>query len=169
MGGHASGFKNVRENDTYDPTKARLFHVRGTCEDDTRAVQVELAASSLDSDDVFILDGPKSGVTYMWIGKSASDEEKAMGDKVDKVVSPDRTAIKVPEGSEPPEFWELLGGKGEYNRDETEADTPTLQPRLFHCSLTPPSTKLNVDEVYNFDQEVFIPSIIAAAILINTV
>lgn len=69
LGGHASGFKNVRENDTYDPSKARLFHVRGTCEEDTRAVQVELAAASLDSDDVFILDGPKQGVTYMWIGK----------------------------------------------------------------------------------------------------
>lgn len=73
LGGHASGFKNVREHDTYDPKKQKLFQVRGTCEDDTRAVEVEAVAASLDSDDVFVLDGP--GVTYMWIGKVRSGEE----------------------------------------------------------------------------------------------
>lgn len=66
-GGHASGFRNVREHETYDPKKAKLFHVQGTCEDDTRAVEVTPIAKSLDSDDCFVLDAP--GVTYMWIGK----------------------------------------------------------------------------------------------------
>lgn len=77
-----------------------------------------------------------------------------MGDKVDKVVSPDRNAIKVKEGAEPDEFWKLLGGKGAYTKDDSVADTPALAARLFHCSITPPSTKLEVEEVFNFAQDV---------------
>ncbi|ODM95069.1 Gelsolin, cytoplasmic [Orchesella cincta] len=150
-GGHASGFKNVRQHDTYDPTKPKLFHVKGTCEDDTRAVEVEPIAASLDSDDVFVLDGP--GVTYMWIGNGASEDEKAMGRNVDKLVSPDRVATVVAEGSEPEEFWKLLGGKGPYNKEEYERDTPSLEATLFHCSINPPSTKLNVEEINNFTQD----------------
>ncbi len=70
------------------------------------------------------------------------------------MVSPDRTAVKVVEGKEPDEFWKLLGGKGSYTRDVEEvADTPTLSARLFHCAILPPSTKLGVDEVFNFEQE----------------
>lgn len=41
--------------------------VRGTCELDTRAVQVTEEAASLNSDDVFILETPAK--TFMWIGK----------------------------------------------------------------------------------------------------
>lgn len=78
---------------------------------------------------------------------------------MDKVVSPDRTAIKVNEGSEPAEFWALLGGKGPYTTDENVMDTPTLSPRLFHCCIVPPSTELIVDEVFNFDQDVILNSI----------
>lgn len=154
LGGHASGFKNVREHETYDPNKTKLFQVKGTCEDDTRGVEVEPVTASLDSDDVFVLDGP--GITYMWIGKGASEDEKKMGKTVDKLVSPGREAIEVQEGSEPDQFWKLLGGKGDYNKEEYSADTPSLQARLFHCSINPPSTKLNVEEIHNFTQEVMI-------------
>lgn len=44
-----------------------LLQVRGTCDFDTRAVQVAEEAGSLNSDDVFVLETP--GKTYMWIGK----------------------------------------------------------------------------------------------------
>jgi len=77
-----------------------------------------------------------------------------MGDKVDKVVSPDRTAVKVNEGSETAEFWALLGGKGPYTTDDFGVDTPSLSPRLFHCCIVPPSTELQVEEVFSFDQDV---------------
>ena len=39
-GGKASGFKNVHDHDTYDVDGTRMFRVRGTCQEDTRAVQV---------------------------------------------------------------------------------------------------------------------------------
>lgn len=41
--------------------------VRGTCELDTRAQQVQEEAGSLNSDDVFVLETPAK--TYLWIGK----------------------------------------------------------------------------------------------------
>lgn len=44
-----------------------VFQVRGTCELDTRAQQVEEVAGSLNSDDVFVLETPSK--TYLWIGK----------------------------------------------------------------------------------------------------
>jgi len=119
--------------------------------DDTRAVEVAAKASSLDGDDCFVLDAP--GVTYLWVGKKASEEEKRMAKNVDKIVSPDREAVVINEGSEPNEFWALLGGKGEYKTSTAEQDSPALSARLFHCSITPPSSKLKVDEIFDFSQE----------------
>lgn len=57
LGGHVSAFKKVgEENEEIEgEEQGRLFHVRGTCDWDTRAVEVELKSGSLDSDDVFIL------------------------------------------------------------------------------------------------------------------
>ena len=46
-GGKASGFKNKKDADSYDTDGVSLYHVRGFDADDTRAVQVAEAASSL--------------------------------------------------------------------------------------------------------------------------
>ena len=151
-GGHSSGFRNVREHDTYDPKGTKLFQIQGTCDYDTRAIEVEPKAKKLDSDDVFVVDAP--GITYVWVGKGASEDEKRMSKNVDNIVSPDRAGIIVNEGSEPAKFWDLLGGKAEYNRDTYEQDSPNLAARLFHCSITPPSTQLVVEEIFDFTQEV---------------
>ena len=66
-GGIASGFKNRTDGDSYDVDGTRLFHVRGTDSINCRAVQVEEKASSLNSNDCFILESP--GATYIWYGK----------------------------------------------------------------------------------------------------
>ena len=66
-GGKASGFKNRADTDSYDVDGTRLFHVRGTNEFDTRAVQVGEKASSLNSNDCFVL--LTSPDTYIWYGK----------------------------------------------------------------------------------------------------
>jgi hypothetical protein len=44
-----------------------LLQVRGTCPDDVRAVQVPEVTSSLNSDDVFVLETPSA--TYLWLGR----------------------------------------------------------------------------------------------------
>lgn len=67
QGGKASGFKNRFEGDTYDVDGTRLFQVKGTSTLNTRAVQVEELASSLNTNDCFVLETPME--TYIWYGK----------------------------------------------------------------------------------------------------
>lgn len=66
-GGRASGFKNRADKDSYDVDGTSLFHVRGTDAINCRAVQVEEVASSLNSNDCFVLETPAN--TYVWYGK----------------------------------------------------------------------------------------------------
>ena len=116
-GGKASGFKNFRDHDTYDADGTRLFRIRGTCAEDVRAVQLPEKASSLASDDAFVLESPLTD--YIWYGRGASEFERNMADNVAKTVSPEHSLTPVNEGEEPESFWEALGGKGEY---DTEID-----------------------------------------------
>lgn len=48
---------------------ARLFQVRGTDEMNTKATEVPARASSLNSNDVFLL--KTTDMTYMWYGKAS--------------------------------------------------------------------------------------------------
>lgn len=67
MGGHASGFRNIKDYDAYVEGETRLFRIRGTTEDNVRASQMEANAGSLESDDVFLVtNGDK---TWLWQGK----------------------------------------------------------------------------------------------------
>ena len=54
--------------------KTRLFHVRGTCKDNTRLIEVDCDASSLNSDDVFLAINKNSA--FVWIGKVKFTAEK---------------------------------------------------------------------------------------------
>jgi hypothetical protein len=58
-GGIGSGFTNRQEADKYDTDGTRLFHIRGTNDFNTRAVQVKEHVSSLSSGDCFILETPE--------------------------------------------------------------------------------------------------------------
>ncbi|KAG8223496.1 hypothetical protein J437_LFUL004964, partial [Ladona fulva] len=150
MGGHASGFRNVHDHDTYDVDGTRLFEVRGTCPDDTRAVQVPEVAASLNSDDAFVLETPTE--TYIWYGQGCSDEEKEMARNASSLVSPDREPIIIEEGEEPEEFWNALGGQGEYQKAFIRRTNPHLEPRLFHCKINSLG-KFSVEEIDDFKQE----------------
>ncbi len=66
-GGVASGFKNVEEEDTNCVDDIRLFQVRGTNDLNCRAIQVKAMASSLNSNDCFLLDTLTD--LYIWYGK----------------------------------------------------------------------------------------------------
>jgi hypothetical protein len=149
-GGRASGFKNRFDQDSYDVDGTRLFHVRGTNEFDTRAVQVEEKASSLNSNDCFVLETPKA--TYIWYGKGCSGDERRLADDLSKSVSPGREPVKVTEGSEPADLWDALGGKTEYASGKwLEEVVPTVAPRLFQCSNA--SGRFTVEEIFDFAQD----------------
>ncbi|XP_059482948.1 gelsolin, cytoplasmic isoform X2 [Neocloeon triangulifer] len=152
MGGHASGFKNVRDHDTYDTDGVMLFQVRGTCPDDVRAEQVEEKTQSLNSDDAFYLVTNKDD--FLWFGKDSSPEERDMARNISKLmVEPGMQVIEVEEGAEPEEFWKVLGGKGPYTSEPKEDDRPLLAPRLFHCYIPENGGKLKVEEVDDYTQE----------------
>merc|ERR1719482_2600779 len=87
-GGKASGAKNVQDEDTYDVDGVSLFHVRGSSEVDTRAVQVAEKAASLNSGDCFVLATP--GKVYCWKGELANEAEGATALTVAGVIAAGR-------------------------------------------------------------------------------
>ncbi|XP_073677405.1 scinderin [Garra rufa] len=110
----------------------RLFQVRKNLGTITRIYEVDAKASSLNSNDAYLLKLPK-GDGYLWKGKGASEEEergaKYMSEKL-------KCKIKlITEGKEPEDFWKALGGKMEYQTSEMlENETIGHPPRMFACS-----------------------------------
>ena len=93
-GGKASGFKNRQDADEYDKDGTALFHVRGTEEENTRAVQVEEKAASLNSGDCFVLQTPAT--VYVWKGAGANDVEAHRRSEEESTAHRlDATAIEV--------------------------------------------------------------------------
>ncbi|XP_069815445.1 scinderin [Dendropsophus ebraccatus] len=114
------------------PSAVRLFQIRRNLSFITRIVEVEAAASSLNSNDVFVLK-LKNNSGYKWVGRGASGEEEKGAEYIANVFRCKTTPIK--EGQEPDEFWSALGGKKSYQTSELLgsqlADHP---PRLYGCS-----------------------------------
>ncbi|XP_066547840.1 gelsolin [Amia ocellicauda] len=110
-------------------TGTRLFHLRQGSTKAARAVEVKPSASSLNTNDVFVL--KTAADTYVWKGVGASDEEVAMAKHVVSVLG--GSPSDVSEGKEPAAFWTALGGKKEYQTSRTLQKT-VKPPRLFGCS-----------------------------------
>ncbi|XP_055364192.1 villin-1, partial [Betta splendens] len=111
---------------------ARLFQVRGTNELNTKATEVLARASSLNSNDVFLLKTDQT--CYLWYGKGCNGDERLMGRAVSDVLSKQDKQV-VMEGQEPAEFWVALGGKAPYASDKRlQREEPPHSPRLFECS-----------------------------------
>lgn len=147
-GGRASGFKNKNDKDSYDTDGISLFHIRGTNELNTRAVQVPEVAASLNSNDVFVLLTPAA--MFVWQGKGSNADERKCGENIAKVLQGKRKTVVVEEGKEPAEFWNGLGGKGEY-ASEGYLYEGAREPRLFQCSNA--SGQFVVEEIFNFSQD----------------
>ncbi|RLW11486.1 hypothetical protein DV515_00001292 [Chloebia gouldiae] len=127
----------------------RLFQVRGTDEVNTKATEVPARASSLNSNDVFLL--TTSQVCYLWCGKGCSGDEREMAKMVADIVSR-RDKHTILEGQEPAEFWEALGGKAPYASEKRFQEQIThYQPRLFECSNQ--TGRFIMTEVVGFCQE----------------
>uniref|UniRef100_A0A3Q3IQ04 Gelsolin-like domain-containing protein n=1 Tax=Monopterus albus TaxID=43700 RepID=A0A3Q3IQ04_MONAL len=107
----------------------RLFHIRQSSSNATRAVEVDATASKLNTNDVFVLKTPNA--VFVWRGMGASDEEMDAAKYVVGVLGGNPTT--VPEGKETAEFWSALGGKKEYQTSKSLQRMVKL-PRLFGCS-----------------------------------
>ncbi|XP_026708804.1 villin-1 isoform X2 [Athene cunicularia] len=121
-----------RESSKEPTPSTRLFHVHGTNEYNTKAFEVPVRASSLNSNDVFVLKTPSC--CYLWYGKGCSGDEREMGKTVADIISKTEKPV-IAEGQEPPEFWLALGGKSQYaNSKRLQEENPSVSPRLFECS-----------------------------------
>ncbi|XP_029287630.1 advillin isoform X1 [Cottoperca gobio] len=131
----------------------RLFQVHGSDASNSKAIEVPALATSLNSNDVFLLKC-QSGI-YLWCGKGSSGDERAMAKEVSSVIgqnSDQGSEEMVAEGQEPIEFWELLGGKAPYASDKRLQQTVLdYQPRLFECSNK--TGRFIVTEVSQFTQD----------------
>ncbi|XP_070841659.1 villin-1 [Chaetodon trifascialis] len=126
----------------------RLFHVRGTDELNTKATEVQARASSLNSNDVFLL--KSNHMCYLWYGKGCSGDERVMGRAMSDVLSKQDKQV-VMEGQEPAEFWVALGGRAPYASDHRlQREEPPHSPRLFECSDEPGQFRMT--EVDDFTQ-----------------
>ncbi|NXX59866.1 VILI protein, partial [Scopus umbretta] len=123
-----------RAGSTEPTPSTHLFQVHGTSEYNTKAFEVPVRASSLNSNDVFVLKTPSC--CYLWYGKGCSGDEREMGKMVADIISKMEKPV-IAEGQEPPEFWVALGGKSQYansKRYQQQEENPSVSPRLFECS-----------------------------------
>ncbi|XP_015275092.1 PREDICTED: adseverin [Gekko japonicus] len=110
----------------------RLFQIRRNLAYITRIVEVDANASSLNSNDVFVLKLPQNS-GYTWVGKGASKEEEKGALYVANVLRCQTSRIE--EGQEPGEFWKALGGKKEYQTSaQLLTESEDHPPRLYGCS-----------------------------------
>uniref|UniRef100_A0A8C0INV0 Advillin n=1 Tax=Chelonoidis abingdonii TaxID=106734 RepID=A0A8C0INV0_CHEAB len=127
----------------------RLFQIQGTDQSNTKAVEVPAFASSLNSNDVFLLRTQTEH--YLWYGKGSSGDEREMAKQLAATIC-DGTQETVAEGQEPAAFWEVLGGKAPYASDKRlQQEVPDHPPRLFECSNK--TGRFVVTEVTDFGQD----------------
>uniref|UniRef100_A0A3P9HW53 Villin-like n=1 Tax=Oryzias latipes TaxID=8090 RepID=A0A3P9HW53_ORYLA len=129
-------------------SSTRLFQVRGTNEMNTKATEVPARASSLNSNDVFLLKTDR--VCYLWYGKGCSGDERVMAKTTSDVLFRQDKQV-VMEGQEPANFWVALGGKSSYASDKRlQKEELIHSPRLFECSNQ--TGRFRMTEVYDFAQ-----------------
>lgn len=114
------------------PAETRLFQVRSNSAGHTRAVELDAAASNLNSNDAFVLVTPAGA--SLWVGAGASDTEKQGAQQLCGILGVSASS-EFPEGGETDQFWAALGGKAEYRTSTRLKDKMDAHPpRLFACS-----------------------------------
>ncbi|XP_059925112.1 advillin [Gadus macrocephalus] len=128
----------------------RLFQVRGSDPSSTKATEVSALASSLNSNDVFLLKS-QSGM-FLWCGKGSSGDERNMARQMSTVIGKGSDSELEVEGQESVEFWSLLGGKAPYASDKRlQQLVPDHPPRLFECSNQ--TGRFMAEEISQFNQD----------------
>lgn len=67
-------------------------------------------------------------------------------------LAPNHEPQIIEEGSEPDDFWNAIGGKGDYDKELDKPGPPFLEARLFHCRILA-NGKFRVEEVHHYEQE----------------
>lgn len=67
-------------------------------------------------------------------------------------LSPNHEPQIIEEGQEPDDFWNAIGGKGDYDKELDKPGPPFLEARLFHCKILA-NGRFRVEEVHHYEQE----------------
>lgn len=149
QGGNDSGFsKSGGHSGLADEA---LFHVKGSSALNTYGVQVATTASSLNSQDSFVL--VTASQVFVWLGVGSNESEHTVATNIATILAGKyqgrggRSVIPVREGAEPAEFWSALGGKTEYASTAPGEQVPR-DARLFSASTA--TGKFQVEPVSSF-------------------
>ncbi|KAI4381125.1 hypothetical protein MLD38_007233 [Melastoma candidum] len=152
-GGVGDGYKNhvaqkEIQDETYKEDGIALFRVQGSGPENMQAIQVDAAASSLNSSYCYILHN--GSTIFTWSGNLTSPEDQELAERQLDVIKPNAQSKTQKEGAESEQFWELLGGKSEYPSQKIAHDAES-DPHLFSCSFS--KGNLKATEIYNFTQD----------------
>ncbi|KAM3693961.1 hypothetical protein ACJW31_07G024900 [Castanea mollissima] len=152
-GGLSDGYKNyIAEkeipDETYKEDGVALFRVQGTGPDNMQAIQVEAAASSLNSSYCYILHSDST--VFTWSGNLTSANDQELVERQLDLIKPNIQSKTQKEGAESEQFWGLLGGKSEYPSQKIVKEAES-DPHLFSCHFS--KGNLKVTEIYNFTQD----------------
>ncbi|XP_057770352.1 villin-2-like [Salvia miltiorrhiza] len=152
-GGMSSGYKDrIAErgvnDETYTGDGVALFRISGTSLHNNKALQVDAVATSLNSNECFVL---QSGTTvFCWIGNQSTVEQQQLAAKVAEFLKPGSPIKHTKEGTESSIFWGAVGGKKPYTSKKSTPEGPR-DPHLFAYSFH--KGKFEVEEIYRFSQD----------------
>jgi len=132
-GGFETGFQDVKP-ESYQP---RLLQVHGTTASNIRVIEVPLAASSLNSSDVFILDAGLK--IYQFNGSKAKPMEKNKGSVLANSIRDERengsdVDVFDENDSDATPFWAFFGGKRTIAAETSTAVTAPFEKSLHRLS-----------------------------------
>nr|POF18979.1 villin-2 [Quercus suber] len=135
-GGLSSGYKKFiadkgLTDETYSADSVALIEISGTSTHNNKAVQVDAAATSLNSMECFVLQSGSS--IFTWHGNQSTFEQQQLAAKVSEFLKPGVALKHAKEGTESSSFWFPLGGKQSYTSKKVSQEI--------------------VEEVYNFSQD----------------
>lgn len=152
-GGLSSGYKNFMTekgstDETYTADCVALVRISGTSVHNNKVEQVDAVATSLNSNECFLLQSGSS--IFTWHGNQSTYEQQQLAAKVAELLKPGVALKHAKEGTESSTFWFALGGKQSYTSKKSTQDI-VRDPHLFTFSLN--KGKFEVEEIYNFCQD----------------
>ncbi|KAK9128758.1 hypothetical protein Syun_017555 [Stephania yunnanensis] len=152
-GGVSSGYKNFisdqgQNDESYTADGVALLQISATSPHNNKVVQVDAVATSLSSNDCFLLQSGSS--LFTWHGNQSTVEQHQLCAKVAEFLKPGVALKHAKEGTENSSFWFALGGKQGYT-SKKEAQEIVRDAHLYTFSFS--RGKFEVSEVYNFSQD----------------
>ncbi|XP_038992696.1 villin-3-like [Hibiscus syriacus] len=152
-GGQSTGYKKSLSDkgltdETYTADSFALFRISGTDVHNNKVLQVDTAATLLNSSECFLLQSEQT--IFLWQGNESTNGQKQLAAKIAAFFKPGVSVKNAREGKESNSFWLALGGKRSYTSEKASFGS-ARDPHLFTFSLK--KGKFEVEEIYNFSQD----------------